>query len=308
MNRVLILALVIAVAAAGCIDPSPPEDEPENETDTTFDKNVVQQFSLDDTTIFQDGTTYLTMMLQNNRDRPLQDVHAEVGNFGSLQITRQIPNQGQTGISPHECLYPEIPSTDEESAPSRRCIWEVYAGPDMLGQTRDSVRLPLTTFVSYASTLSASRSLSVSFESSRDIGPGDQRSANIQTANTDIRLTAHHASPVPAEDGEAPITVEIRNIGSGDIVGDGSRRSVTITFDGTLADAAWDMQETTCADDPDTRQKTVYFSSGERSTSFSCVIVLQDPDLAGKTFSIRPSVVYEYQVIANAPLTVVRRN
>jgi hypothetical protein len=244
----------------------------------------------------------MILTLQNARNQPLQDVVTTVGNRGTLQFTRQVP-RGNT-VADYRCRYTEIPAGSGNEPVTRRCVWEITAPRDMVGVSRDSATFPLTAYVTYSSAVTPDDALSVSFRRKQDITPRDRSQRSVRTGNGDIAVTVTHTSPVAADPAAIPVTITVENRGGGTIVSDQEdRRGVTVAFGGTLGDARWDLQESTCADGQE-KQTTVVLRDRAERTQISCTIVLAEGALAGKTFSLRPSAAYRYRIAQGTPITV----
>lgn len=296
------VVLVLAVVLAGCTGP-PQDNSTEPNNTATNTGTVVQRAALQDTTIFAGGTTSFVLEAQNSRKHPLRRFHVEVGNRGPLQFRREIPSQGAG--QQHECRYGEIPAAEEPVI--RRCVWTIRADPGIVGAARDTVTYPMTAFISYTTQVAPRQgSLDIAFEPRDQINPFDQRNDTVTARNADATLQVTSQSPRTAEQGRVPLTITVRNTGYGSFTERvGGEQEVTVSFQGTLADAAWDMRASTC-DDSSQKQTTVRFQQYASTATVSCVIVLDEPALAGKTFFLRPTLTYRYQVTRNAPLQVAR--
>lgn len=298
----LFLGLLAAMLVAGCVSPPQPDTPSPTNSTSTDASSVVQQSSLDTTQIFAGGTTRMILTLQNPRNQPLQDVTTAVGNRGTLQFTRRVPH-GNTAQE-YRCHYDQVPGGEASSPVTRRCVWEIAAPNDIVGVSRDSATFPLTAYVTYRSTVTPNDALSVSFRKQQDITPRDRTERTVSAGNGDIAVTVAHASPVAAAPAEIPVTITVNNRGPGTIVSDSQdQRGVTVAFGGTLGDARWDMQESTCADGGQ-KQKTVTIHDTAQRTQISCTIVLAENALAGKTYSLRPSATYRYRVTHDTPITI----
>lgn len=310
MKRYIALLCLIAVMLfAGCISPPGSTDtsDTNNTTQTgTFSTKIIQDLSLQRSTIFEGSSTTLLLTLQNTRSHPLQQVMTEIGNRGNLQFSRQVPSEG--GQS-YECRYDTIAAGTRAAPTTRRCVWSITAPGALIGTARDAATFPLTAFVTFSSSASATqRSLQADFERQQDITPGDTTVRTATASNRDVFVSLRHSSPIPAEPGEVPMTITVRNQGDGTIVsGDQERRGVTVFFEGTLADANWNMQESTCSDGS-LKRKAIFFQAGRDQAQVSCTISLAEGSLAGKTFFLRPRIEYRYRVSQNVPISVVKRN
>ncbi len=302
-RHLLILGCIAVMLVAGCVTPPAADDEDVNETsDTPQSTNVIQHTSLDADRIFAGGSTRLLLTLQNTRSASMNQVTTVIGNRGNLQLTRQEPAQNQ--LEQYACRHSQIPEGTVSDPSTRRCVWTVAASDSIVSAARNSVTYPLTAFVTYAATVAASDSLRVSFERQQDIVPGDRTQRVARAANEDVRVSLLHTSPVSESDGEVDVTITVENMGNGTIVsGTDEQRGISVRFEGTLADADWDMDQTTCADDQ-LKRKAVYFRDGAQQTQLSCTIVISESDLSGKTFSLRPRATYRYRVTQDTPLSI----
>lgn len=318
--QLFILFLAATILVAGCTSPST-EDDDGNETvegraaDSTGE--IVRTFSTDNPSIYVGNREQLSLILQNPRDRPLTGVQADIGNYGQLGIVRLVPGQGQQGIDDDQCQYQEIPADTGTDTEEYRCIWRLSAMDGIVGDARDQVTLPLTAFVTYRSALATSDSVRASFVRGRDIRPGDRQTETIRASNPELTLDLQHTSPVPAEEGEVPITLELADTGDGDVVGRDrtgmigrnrfrSRSAVNLSFQGTLADARWNREETTCVDRPGGKWKTVELDEDTGRTTLSCTIVLDEPELVDRTYTLRAEARYRYRIVSETPLTVLK--
>ncbi len=303
--RVGVIGLAVMILLAGCIAIGNGGEDEDDETEEVVHGHIIQSFVLEDTAIYEDSDTRATLTLQNPREESLEQVQADIRNHGHMGLVRQVPVRGQSGLPQSRCRFDEIGAGQGLDAPDYRCIWRLEPEDGMVGVAREQAVLPVTAVVTYRSELTASGSVEIQFAASGEIRPGDEQEEMVSETDGEIEVAIWHTSPVRADRGEVPVTIEVRNVGGGSIVGlEEGGRTVDISFGGTLTDTTWDMEETTCVDS-DSKEKTLRLGE-EGSVSTSCVIVLDEPNLADTSFSLRADVLYRYQYTEESPLTVFR--
>lgn len=292
--------LLIAMVLAGCTGPTQSDPNSTNNTSTTS-TDIVQSFTVEPAQVYEESSATLALIMKNTRDQPLHQFRADIGNYGRLTLVRQEPASAGEQT---QCKYDQIESSSFNA--ERRCIWEVLVGRNMVGENQQQRTVPLTSFITYSSQTVAEDSLDVSFKRRQNIYPGDQQQETVTARNKDVHLSVQHEGPVAAEEQTVPITATARNVGEGSIVAqeESDQKAVTVSFEGTLAQAQWNAQASTCMTAGE-KQLRVVLEGGSKTVN--CEITLQSTDLAGKTYDLRPRLSYRYMITKQAPLTVTKR-
>jgi hypothetical protein len=197
MEKILIL-LLVAMTASGCI----------HETKTSSGNGVkVEAFSATDKTLTPNQQTTVEMEVTNYNDAPTELRAEDIELF----------NTGQLEVIEKRCTPTSIDSSQDGFSPTMRCVWTVQAPGEDFVQGFESKPLSFEASIGYASTLENSEAVKVEFQPLQEIQQSGEYSRTV--GNGDIRMSLSGGTPVAVES-TSTMTVNVRNIGPGDIQGD----------------------------------------------------------------------------------------
>lgn len=287
-KRLLTVVLVISIILAGCTSLTGNNEE-QNEEEVPNQGLVIEEVTLDEKTLRENGgSTRAIMRGTNTNPTEVTDFSFQWSNTGILSIT----GPQQTSGLDSDCSG-SVEGASQGVAPTFECIWEITVDGEL--RTGSSRTIPLTSLISYSSTLtSENEPIRIEF-----VEEAQNRESSARIDNREIRVSVNYPSQLYTDmlEGEGfEIGITVQNIGGGEV----TDREVTLTFSGGLAD------EFSIPD----RCGEFEFTRGSNKASRTCELSVTEGGLSvteGDYMGMDIEASYGYELRAEHPVTVEAR-
>lgn len=302
MERRTALFIILAVVAAGCIQPTGGGNSDGGGTDTGpavqgTPGELSMDLSMNETSIYERDSTALTLDIYHMSNDSVTEFEALPVNYDGLVLDGPGPGFGEP-----VCFLGELPETDG-TTPSDTCEWGVETPDGLVPPGQESRTVPISISTSYTRAIQHNRTLEVSFLPDEDISPGDSSVRGVSIGNEELSVDVTASTPVSRAVRTVELSITVQNTGPG-MLDPVENDNVVIAFEGELGERNWDRQASSCAGNGEKERRLTV----EGQQSIECEIqITAGEDLSSTTFSLKPRVRYDYRVSRPATLDVVGR-
>lgn len=282
--RRLTIALVAAILVAGCT--ALPQDDGGDEQQSQRGL-VVEQASLESTTVERGRSTRLILRVANTNPIPVDDFSADLSNLGGIQATPVEPGGGCSGTL----------SAATTSPGTLTCVWRL----DTSGLAADDAgSYPIGITMEYTGAVTMQTgTLKFTFVQ----GLPERTTTTRSYSNGEVAMDVTHRTRYATDTDAVTLDLTLRSEGSGRIRPENDVRRANLSYSGSLMGPFG----FTDGDGTDTEPRctAANFLTGETSTTITCNLFRSDSIAAGTTYSLRVNGTYPYQRYREVPLRVV---